>query len=59
MLFSLDWLSENIPAKDKFAVKTSLVVSSTEFCQCKFDEGDIREALSSSSGHGVMIPLNL
>jgi hypothetical protein len=28
-------------AKDKFAPKTNLAVSSTEFCQCKFNEGDV------------------
>ena len=27
--------------KDNFVPKTNLAVSSTEFCQCTFDEGDI------------------
>jgi hypothetical protein len=37
--------------------KTNLAVSSIEFCQCKFDERDIRERLGGGSGHRVMIPL--
>jgi hypothetical protein len=31
------------------AAKISLAVSSTEFCQAMFDEGDIREGLSKWS----------
>jgi hypothetical protein len=32
------------------------VVTSTEFCQAIFDEGDIREGLGGGCGHEVMIP---
>jgi hypothetical protein len=45
-------------ARDTFAVKTNIAVSSTEFFQCSFDEGDVREGLGGSSRHGVMIPLH-
>ena len=44
--------------KYKSGLKTSLAVSSIEFCQCKFDEGDIREGLSGGCGHIFMIPLS-
>lgn len=43
-------------AKEKFAAKTSLAVSSIEFCQAIFDEGDVREGLRGGRGHGAMIP---
>jgi len=37
--------------------KTNLTISSTEFCQAIFDEGDIRLGLGGCSGHGAMISL--
>jgi hypothetical protein len=37
--------------------KTTLAVSSIEFCQCKFDECNVRKGLGGDSGHAVMIPL--
>jgi hypothetical protein len=46
-------------ARDKFSVNTNLAVSSTEFCQCLFDERNIREGLSGGCGHKGMIPLLL
>jgi hypothetical protein len=38
-------------ARDDFATKTNLAVSSTEFCQSIFDEGDIRAGLGGGSCH--------
>lgn len=45
----------NTPARDKFASRTNLAVSSIEFCQSIFDERDVREGLDSSCGHTEMI----
>ncbi len=42
-------------AKDNFAAKTSLAVSSTKFCQSIFDESYIWRGLGSCCGHTVMI----
>jgi MoaD family protein len=44
-LYLSGWLEKSTPARDKFAAKTNLAVSSTKFCQCKFDEGNVRERL--------------
>jgi hypothetical protein len=49
---------KNTSARDKFAPKTNLAVSSTEFCRCKFDEGNFREGLGGSGGHIFMMPLS-
>ena len=38
------------------AAKTSLAVSSIEFCQAIFEERDVRETLEGGGGHGAMIP---
>jgi hypothetical protein len=38
--------------------KTSLAVSSSEFCQCSFNESYIREGMGSGGGHKAMIPLH-
>jgi hypothetical protein len=46
---------KSVPAKDKFAVKIIRAVSSTEFCQYKFDERDIRERLGAGYGHTFII----
>jgi hypothetical protein len=43
--------------KDIFTAKTNLAVSSTEFCQSIYCEGDIGLGLSSCSSHGAMRPL--
>ena len=45
-----------MPAKDILVAKTNLAVSSIEFCQAIFDEGDIREGLGRGGGHKAMIP---
>jgi hypothetical protein len=37
--------------------QNKLAVSSTEFCQSLFDEGNIREGLGGGGGHVAMIPL--
>jgi hypothetical protein len=44
-------------AKDRFATKTSLAVSSIEFCQSLLDEREIRIRLGSGRSHRAMIPL--
>ena len=49
--------TENSPsAKNKLAPKINLAVSSIEFCQAIFDEGDVREGLGSGSGHRAILP---
>jgi hypothetical protein len=40
-----------------FCLKIILAIRSTEFCQCTFDEGDIREALGGDGGHTWIILL--
>jgi hypothetical protein len=55
-LFISGWLEKSTSARDKFAPKINLAVSSTEFCQCKFDKGKIGIRLSGGGGHGGMIP---
>jgi hypothetical protein len=48
------WLAgKNTSARDKFAAKTSLAVSSMEYCGRLFDERDIRMSLGSDrmTGH--------
>src|SRR5687767_4173328 len=57
MLFCLDCLSESIPARDKFAVKTSRAVSSIEFLCLIYCEHDVRERLGGGGGHTQTIPL--
>jgi hypothetical protein len=47
---------EQAGARDAFAVKTNITVSSIEFCRCKFDEGDISRGLSGGCGHETIIP---
>jgi hypothetical protein len=37
------------PHLEQFAAKTSLAVSSIEFCQYSFDERDIREGLGAGN----------
>ena len=43
-------LSEKTSVRDEFAAKTNLAVRSTKFCQCKFDERDIRGGLCDCCG---------
>jgi hypothetical protein len=43
-------------ASDIPCSKTNLAVSSTEFCQAIFDEGNIGLRVSCCSGHMAMIP---
>jgi hypothetical protein len=38
-LFCLGRVGKNMSARDKFDVKANVAISSTEFCQCSFDEG--------------------
>ena len=45
------------PSAKVFWSRITLAVSSTEFCQCKFDEGDIREGLGGGCGYAAMISL--
>jgi hypothetical protein len=53
----LAWLSDKRAlGRDTFATKTSLAVTSTEFCQALFDESYIRRSLSGNCGHKAMIP---
>jgi hypothetical protein len=52
-------MRNNTWARNKFAAKTNLAVSSIEYCQCTFDERDIRIRYGSCSGHDAMIPLEL
>ena len=46
----------NTSARDRFASKTKLAVSSIEFCQSIFDEHNIGRGLGSGCGHRTMIP---
>jgi hypothetical protein len=51
-LSSIDcFATKNVSAKGNFGLKTNLVVSSIDFCQCKFDKGDIGFRLSSGDRH--------
>lgn len=43
-------------ARDYFAAKTNLAVSSMEYCGCLHCERDVREALSGGCGHPHPIP---
>jgi hypothetical protein len=45
-----------LTASDISCPKTSRAIISTEFCQCSFDEGDVREGMSGGGGHRAMIP---
>jgi hypothetical protein len=42
--------------RSKFAARTNLAVSSMEYCDCLFDEGDIWILLDGGGGHKAMIP---
>ena len=41
----------------RFAAKTSLAVSSMEYCGCLFDERNVSKGLGGGGGHEAMIPL--
>jgi len=51
----IDWV-KNMMARDNSGLKTNLAITSTEFCQCKFDERDIGRGLGSGCGHRARIP---
>ncbi len=59
MRSALSWLPEKITlAKEKLSDQTNLAISSTEFCQCTFDECDIGATLRGGCSHNAMIPLS-
>ena len=47
-----------MPVKDNFAVKMTLAVTSTEFCQAIFEEYDIRDGLGAEV-RGMAPPLEI
>src|SRR3989304_2656921 len=51
--FVLVTCAKSTSARDKLATKTSLAVSSMEYCCCLFSESYIRRGLGSGSGHVV------
>jgi hypothetical protein len=56
MIYQGSVLAESIFAKLSLCPKINLAVSSIEFCQALFDEGNIGKGLGGGGGHTKMIP---